>query len=125
MKEEEYKNMVDMLIQATLEKKLVWTESSNSSNKYVAIIGGCSVTIWSDFDLAMEDSSYCMTFANPDGRVFSTYTFSEMTDSGEYHHLDKLFNAIRDMVYRITESEKRIMEGLQTLLGQDDAKLPF
>lgn len=120
MKEEDYKNMVSMLIRATNEKKIKWTETSNPALGYTTEVGGCRLKIWSVYDMQLDDSSYGLSLANPDGKVFSTYSFSEMDNSDDYVQLAVLYNAIRDVVYRISESEILILKGLQNLVDPDN-----
>ena len=110
MKEEDYKKMIDMLIQATIMNKIKWAEYTNTSGSYTTSVEGCGLKIW-------PDASYVISLANPDGRVFSTYSYSEADNSEEYQHLGNLYNAIRDAVYRITESENLILSGLRNLTG--------
>ena len=117
MKEEDYKKMIDMLIQATIMNKIKWAEYTNTSGSYTTSVEGCGLKIWPDYDIEIDDSSYVISLANPDGRVFSTYSYSEAYNSEEYQHLGNLYNAIRDAVYRITESENLILSGLRNLTG--------
>ena len=47
MKREEYTSMVDMLISATLDKKIKWEEEANS---FSTAIGGCKLKLTSSYD---------------------------------------------------------------------------
>ena len=79
------------------------------------------------YDVTIDESSYSLSLANPNGDVFYTYSFSESTDKDEYERLRTLYTVIRDVVYRITESENLILQGLEKALANtkqaDD--LPF
>ena len=79
------------------------------------------------YDVTIDESSYSLSLANPNGEVFYTYSFSEATDKDEYEKLKTLYSEIRDVVYRITESENLILQGLEKALANtkqaDD--LPF
>lgn len=119
MKDDDYKKMIDMLIQATVGNKMEWRESSNPNGSYITSVEGCGIKIWPDYDIQFDDSSYSISLANPDGRVFSTYSYNEADNSEEYQHLGNLYNAIRDAVYRITESENRILNGLRKLTEKE------
>ena len=121
MKDEHYKRMIDMLTEATKEKKFEWTEGSNPLESYSTEVGGCRIKIWSDYDFQTEDTSYMISLANPDGRVFVTYSYSEQEEPTEFKCLEDLYNAIRDAVYRISESEKLILDDLQSIINSGDA----
>ena len=79
------------------------------------------------YDVTIDESSYSLSLANPNGDVFYTYSFSEAADKNEYEKLKTLYSEIRDVVYRITESENLILQGLEKALANtkqaDD--LPF
>lgn len=117
MKDDDYKNMIDMLIQATVENKIKWTEYTNPRGSYITSVEGCGLKIWPDYDIQIDESSYAISLANPDGRVFSTYSYSETDNQEEYQHLGNLYNVIRDAVFRITESENLILSGLRNMIG--------
>ena len=75
------------------------------------------------YDVTIDESSYSLSLANPNGDVFYTYSFSESTDKDEYERLRTLYTVIRDVVYRITESENLILQGLEEALApQNDAE---
>lgn len=117
MKEEEYQKMLNMLIEATETKKIVWDEEPNSKGAYSTFIGGCPVKIWKDYNFNTDEDSYTLVLANPDGRVFSTYSYSEGDASEYYKQLSRLYLVISDVVYRISESEKLILDGLKEMFG--------
>lgn len=118
--------MVDMLINATKSQKISWQEDVQH-NAFYTQINGCRVTIYFVYDVTIDESSYSLSMANPNGEVFYTYSFSESTDKDEYEKLKTLYSEIRDVVYRITESENLILQGLEDALApQNDAEdLPF
>lgn len=72
-----------------------------------------------------EESSVLLSLSNPDNVVFSTYSFSEETDKAEYDKLSLLYSVIRDVVYRISESEGMILKGLKKILDESNDGLPF
>ena len=118
--------MVDMLINATKSQKISWQEDVQH-NAFYTQINGCKVTIYSVYEITIDESSYSLSLANPNGDVFCTYSFSESTDKDEYEKLKTLYSEIRDVVYRITESENLILKGLEkALTTQNDADdFPF
>lgn len=115
MKDDDYKKMIDMLIMATVGNKIEWRENAKPTGSYETSVAGCGIKIWTDYDIQFDDTSYSISLANPDGRVFSTYSYNEADNTEEYQHLGTLYNAIRDMVYRITESENLILNGLRNM----------
>lgn len=126
MNQQNYNSMVDMLIDATKSQKISWQEDVQH-NAFYTQINGCNVTIYSAYEITIDESSYSLSLANPNGDVFCTYSFSESTDKDEYEKLKTLYSEIRDVVYRITESENLILKGLEkALTTQNDADdFPF
>lgn len=126
MNQQNYNRMVDMLIDATKSQKISWQEDVQH-NAFYTQINGCKVTIYSVYEISIDESSYSLSLANSNGDVFYTYSFSEAADKDEYERLRTLYIVIRDVVYRITESENLILKGLEDALApQNDADdLPF
>lgn len=96
-------------------------------NAFYTQINGCKVTIYSVYDVTIDESSYSLSLTNPNNEVFYTYSFGEATDKEEYEKLRMLYSEIRDVVYRITESENLILQGLENALANpnDADVLPF
>lgn len=124
MNEQNYNHMIDMLIKATQLKLISWEEDA-SRNAFVTKIHDCKIKIKSVYDIGIEESSVLLSLSNPDNVVFSTYSFSEETDKAEYDKLSLLYSVIRDVVYRISESEGMILEGLRKILDESNDGLPF
>lgn len=126
MNQQKYNHMVEMLIAATMSKKISWQEDA-PHNAFITEINGCNVTVYSVYDIEIEESSYSLSLSNPNHEVFSTFSFSESTDKDDYNKLKSLYYAIRDVVYRITESENMILQGLENALASTDkiSDLPF
>ena len=126
MNQQNYNRMVEMLIDATKSQKISWQEDVQH-NAFYTEINDCKVTIYSVYEISIDESSYSLSLANPNGEVFYTYLFSEAADKDEYEKLRTLYSVIRDVVYRITESENLILKGLEKALApQNDADdLPF
>ncbi len=121
MTQEQYKSMIAMLITATLSKKITWEENEGTFSTYV---NGCGIRLWSSYDYSIDTSSYTLQLSNSEGVVFATYTYSENVNIDEYKQLDNLYNSIRDVNYRISASEKCILDRLKELTKPDD-DLPF
>lgn len=124
MNEQNYNHMIDMLIKATQLKLISWEEDA-SRNAFVTKIHDCKIKIKSVYDIGIEESSVLLSLSNPDNVVFSTYSFSEETDKAEYDKLSLLYSVIRDVVYRISESEGMILKGLKKILDESNDGLPF
>lgn len=61
--------MVDMLIDATKLQKISWQEDVQH-NAFYTQINGCKVTIYSVYEISIDESSYSLSLANPNGEVF-------------------------------------------------------
>lgn len=120
--------MLDMLLKATQLEKIEWQEDKQR-HAFSTKINSCAITISSVYDITMEETTYTLMLANPNNEVFSTYSFSDTTDQEEYDKLKSLYVAVRDVLYRITESEDLIMQGLESMLAnskkEDVDDLPF
>lgn len=126
MNQQNYNRMVEMLIAATKSQKILWEEDTQH-NAFYTQINGCTVTIYSVYELSVDESSYSLSLANINNEVFYTYSFSDTTDKEEYDKLKTLYYEIRDVVYRITESENLILKGLERALTKSEQinDLPF
>lgn len=122
MKREDYTSMVDMLISTTLNKKIKWEEEANS---FSTTIGGCKLKLTSTYDFTVNASSYSLELFNREGELFETFSYSEDVDEENFRQLDCLYNVIKDIKLKISESEKYIMEGLKRLMNPFDDGLPF
>lgn len=116
MNQQNYNRMVEMLIDATKSQRIIWQEDQ-THNAYKTQIKGCNVIISTVYDINIDESSFSLSLANPNNEVFNTYTFGDIADKVEYNRLKSLYSAIRDVVYRITESENLILEGLEEVLA--------
>lgn len=125
MTQEQYNSMIEMLILATQNRKLNWTELDGD---FEANIGGCSILLSSNYDFTVNISTYYLKMFNDKKIEFESYSFSEDLNTSEYQQLDRLYKTIRDIIYKITESENIILKKLQEMstssLSSDD-ELPF
>lgn len=126
MNQQNYNRMVEMLIAATKSQKILWEEDTQH-NAFYTQINGCTVTIYSVYELSVDESSYSLSLANINNEVFYTYSFSDTTNKEEYDKLKTLYYEIRDVAYRITESENLILKGLERALTKSEQinDLPF
>ena len=64
------------------------------------------------------NSNYALELVNAKGMVFNTYSVDELSDKSGYERLDELYLLVKDSVYQITESERKILEGLEELAAK-------
>ena len=113
MTEEQYNTMVELLIQATQIGKLKWKEEKKG---FSTIVNECPIKIYPDYDTFLGSSVYSLALANPQGVVFNTYSIDELSDKSGYDRLNELYVKIKDSIYQISESEQKIMDGLEALV---------
>ena len=112
MTEEEYNRMVDLLVKATQAGNLEWIERKG---RFSATVNGCGITLYPDYDPMIGNSNYTLELLNAKGMVFNTYSIDELSDKSGYDRLDELYALVKDSVYQIAESERKILEGLEEL----------
>lgn len=112
MTEKEYNRIVDLLIKTTQAGNLKWIENKS---RFSAIVNGCGITLYPDYDPLIGNATYSLELSNPKGMVFNTYSVDELSDKSGYDRLDGLYALVKDSVYQITESERKILEGLEEL----------
>lgn len=125
MTQEQYNSMIAMLIMATQNRKLNWTEANGD---FYTEIDGCTLWICLNYDFSVNTSSYILKLFNKDNVQFETFTYTEDENSDEYQQLDLLYKNIRDVLYKITESENAILNRLTILTtptSSDTDDLPF
>ena len=122
MTQEQYKSMVEMLIKATQTRKLSWNEANGD---FYTDIDGCTLWVCLNYDFTVNISSYILKLFNNDNVQFETFAYTESENHEEYQQLDKLYNTIRDVLYKITESENTILNKLEKLTSPEDDDLPF
>ena len=122
MNQSDYLNMVVMLRTATLKKKIHWEENNGD---FSTKVGGCLIEIISSYDFQVGISSYSLRLYNTENVLFETISYSEDVDNENYQRLNDLYQTIRDVNYKITESEKIILDGLKKLTEPSDDGLPF
>lgn len=121
MNQTDYINMVRMLNSATFCKKIHWEEQDG---EFSTKIGGCLIELVPSYDFQVNVSSYSLRLYNEDGELFETFCYSEDVDNEDYQRLNGLYITIRDVNYKITESEKIILDNLKKLIETDNS-MPF
>jgi hypothetical protein len=114
MTEKRYDKMITLLIGVTKSDKLKWNSDEEHGSFYTGI-NGCRIEIKSYYDHSLDDSIATLLLSNVNGQQFASYTYSSMSDEDEYKALVELEEAVRDKYYKITESERLIIEGLEQL----------
>lgn len=126
MNQQNYDLIVDLLLKATKLEKISW-EKISSKNGFGTNINNCWVTVSTSYDFTIDETSFSLTLSNTKGEEFANYYSSENSDKNEYVKLRSLYYAVRDVVYRITESENLIISGLKEVMKQSDetAEIPY
>lgn len=119
MNQQNYDLIVDLLLKATKLEKISW-EKISSKNGFGTNINNCWVTVSTSYDFTIDETSFSLTLSNTKGEEFANYYSSENSDKNEYVKLRSLYYAVRDVVYRITESENLIISGLKEVIKQSD-----
>lgn len=119
MNQQNYDQIVDLLLKATKSEKISW-EKISSKNGFGTNINNCCVTVSTSYDFTIDETSFSLTLSNIKGEEFANYYSSENSDKNEYAKLRSLYYAVRDVVYRITESENLIISGLKEVIEQSD-----
>lgn len=115
-------NMVVMLRTATIKKKIHWDENDGD---FSTKVGGCLIELVSSYDFSVGISSYSLRLYNTENVLFETISYSEDVDNEDFQRLNDLYQTIRDVNYKIKESEKIILDGLKNLTEPSDDSLPF
>lgn len=115
MNKQEILVMVGMLIKATKNNRLNWLETEPESYSYITTVNGCDIKVFSSYDYDIGLSNNNISLFNRDGQLFSTYSYSKSVDDQGFDVLEELLDTIRDVQYKISESEKLIMDGLADL----------
>lgn len=126
MNQQNYDQIVDLLLKATKSEKISW-EKISSKKGFGTNINNCCVTVSTSYDFTIDETSFSLTLSNTKGEEFANYYSSENSDKNEYAKLRSLYYAVRDVVYRITESENLIISGLKEVMQQSDetAEIPY
>ena len=112
MTEEQFIKMLELLVEATRKDKLKWDENGGY---FKTTIDGCKIILSSNYDVSIDSYYFRLALHNKEGKEFASYTYFDSTDKAKYEELAKLYNVINDRFYKISESEKIILEGLEEL----------
>lgn len=83
------------------------------------------MNLFSIYEADVNINEYNLQLYNADGRNFEGFSCNDSDE--EYTLFDKLYDAIRDSIFHIKESEKDIMDNLEKRAKQipEDDALPF
>lgn len=113
----DYNEMIEKMKEATQFKMLGWEKKGSEPNDvFSCFIGRCRVDLSSYYDPVMDDTCYTLSLYNEDGQMFNTLRGSDSGNDGEYASLSSLYKEVRDYYYKITESEKDIMDSLASMI---------
>ena len=112
MTEEQFIKMIEMLVEATRKDKLKWDENGG---RFITSVGSCKIILSSNYEVSIDSFYFKLALYNEEGKEFASYIYSDSTDKTKYAELAKLYNVINDRYYKISESEKIILEGLEEL----------
>ena len=115
MTNEQYSQLIDMLVESTTKNLLTWSRDNGSASFYTKV-NNCRLELRVFYDVAVKDNKAWLEMYNVDGCPFNKYIFSEKVDKGEFDRLSRLNEIVKDKFYKVTESEQRIMQGLNDLL---------
>ena len=117
MNEGQYIKLVEMLMEATSRGLLEWKHDT-SDDVFYTTINQCRINVDAYYDSSIKDNSASLELFNSDGASFKTYLYSEIIDHDDYSRLKLLYEKVKDKYYRISESERNILEGLDALLNK-------
>lgn len=113
----DYKEMIAKIIEATQFGMLKWENKGvDSDDLFTCQIGKCHVELTSYYDSMLDDTSYVLSLFNEDGQLFNTLRGSTGGGDNQYSSLANLYDDVRDYYYKITESEKDIMDSLNQMI---------
>ncbi len=121
MNKDEITNLLEMLYDATLRKKIVWSLISiNSRRAYKIVINGCDIMVSTDFSPLNDCQVGRIDLYNSVGQKFLAGQFFEDVDTDIYLKIKILCVTIEDQLFLVTESKEKIFSSLSQLLKTDD-----
>lgn len=121
MNKDEIINLLEMLYEATLRKKIVWSLTSISGRRtYKIIINGCDILVSTDFSPLNDCQVGRIDLYNSVGNKFLAGQFYEDVDTDIYLKIKILCVAIEDQLFLVTESKEKIFSSLSQLLETED-----
>lgn len=116
MKKTDYKLMIEKIKDATDFRLLTWEKlDQDSDESFSCQIGKCKVEITSYYDSMIDNTTYVLYLYNGSGQLFQSLRYSDAEVESKYSSLADLYDEVRDSYYKISESEKNIMETLDSL----------
>ena len=117
MNEIEIQRMLDMLLQATRENKLIWEkEFINGIEGFRTTIDGCKILIFTSYNPMDECWEGHLDLYNSDSILFFSGTYSSNIHTYIYNVIYNLTLLINDILLQITQSKNKILDGLERIL---------
>lgn len=119
MNEKDVIQLVNMLWQATIEKKIEWKSAILSNeNAYSTTIDDCLLIFSVYFDPMLELWVAQVEFYNSEGKTFFKAHYYENENIEAFKQIDRLSNVINDQMLLITESKRKIFNHLESILNK-------
>lgn len=119
MNEKDVIQLVNMLWQATIEKKIEWKSAILSNeNAYSTTIDECLLVFSVYFDPMLELWVAQVEFYNSESKTFFKSHYYENENIEAFKQINKLINVIIDQMLLITESKQKIFNHLESLLNK-------
>jgi len=113
----EYNEMISKLKDATDLRMLSWEKKDgNNDSSFSSTVGKCRLDINSYYDNMIDDDTYSLCLYNEKGEVFRILNYSPSNNNSQFVELPNLYASVRDSYYHITESEKNIMDTLNSMI---------
>lgn len=132
MTDSQYTEMISMLTQATKNRKLTWNWDETSGD-YYCTLGSCGVRLSSSINFQMQSENVSLQLYNMNNVQFDSISGDSLIDTNRYTELNELYQKVHDSYFRVSESEKIIMDKLHELTAkpvtpnpvQPEDDLPF
>lgn len=114
MKTEEIDEMLKLLKTATKFGKLTWVLDKEDTT-FTTDVNGCSIAIDLYYDGVTMAKKASIELFNDVGDSFKKWNYSESVRPERYMQIKELYNLVKDQYFKISESERLILNGLRNL----------
>lgn len=119
MDNNEYNELLSMLLKATTNNKIEWEYLQHSSDRFRAKVGDGYIGLSHTKGTTLSLEYMSLTVYNSSGQSIETYSFNEMEDAEQFKKLAKLYYIVNDMVFRITETKSSIFSALRGMTSDN------
>lgn len=121
MNRDEIMYLVEMLHEATLRKKILWSLKNIGTHRaYKTTINECDILVGTDYAPLNDCQVGLMELYNSVGSKFLSGQYFEDEDTDIYLKIQILCTLIEDQLYLISESKEKIFSSLSKLLVKED-----